>query len=182
MTFEKNIVLALNQLFPKITFVFAYRNHTEVNDPFCLIQQVSMHPISSPYINTSYKKDEKPIEIVMTPVECKFFLSFYAQSDSELQEIGLKIFTGLKSNRFGFAFSENKLSVNRVTDMLYMGEEVNGTTILKKGVITLDVSGVVVDEWEVNGITELDFIGVDKGSNDVFFKKEYDMEKAEWKK
>lgn len=182
MVFEEELVLTLEELFPDVTFVFAYRNHTEVSDPYCLIQQVSITPTAQPTINTSHKAEEASEEIVRTPVSCIFFLSFYSQSDSDLQDVSRKFLTSLHSNHFNFAFRKNNLSINTLSNLQFSEESINGTTMLKKAIATLTVSGIVVDRWKMDDIATVEFNGSEKGSGETFFNKTYQVEEREWQK
>ena len=181
MLFEENIVLALEKILPDVLFIFAYRNHTEPQDPYCLIQQVSIYPTAQAERNTSVNKDSKPIEVVSQPTNCLFNLSFYCQSNSTLQEIARKFQMGLQSNYFQFAFSEQNLSLVNLTKIMYTSESINSTTEIKRATLQLTVSGIVYEEWEINDIKQVGVIGTNK-EDYVFLDNNYDTEGRKWLK
>lgn len=180
MLFEENIILALEDLLPDVLFVFAYRNHAEPQDPYCLVEQISIFPTAHAERNTSVRSGDKIVETISTPTNCIFNLSFYSQSNSKLQEISRRFQMGLESSRFAFAFASQKLSVVSLTKLMFTSESVNNTTQIKRGTIQLTVSGIVNEEWEVDAIDNVKVIGIDKENRETFFDKNYDTKEKKW--
>lgn len=185
MLFEKNILLVLETILPaseyNFPFVFAYRDHTEVSDPFCLVEQVSLYPTAQAQKNTSNNSSEGDYEILYQPMNCIFNLSFYSKSDSTLQEVSRRFQVGLQSSGFGFAFAEQDLSVVNLTKLVFSEESVNGTTMLKRGTIQITVSGIVEEKWLLNHIKQVDYVGYDLLGNE-FFSNTYLTEENKWQK
>ena len=185
MLFEENMVLALEKILPpedfNFPFIFAYRDHTEVSDPFCLIEQVSIYPTAQAQRNTSNLENEGDYEILYQPMNCIFNLSFYSKSDSSLQEVSRRFQVGLQSSGFCFAFSEQNLSVVNLTKLVFSEENINNTTVLKRGTIQVTVSGIVEERWLLNHIKEVGFVGKDQFGDD-FLTKTYLAEENKWQK
>lgn len=185
MLFEENLILALETILPpdeyNFPFVFAYRNHTEVADPYCLVEQVAIYPTHQAQKNTSNKTNEGDYEILYQPMNCIFNLSFYSSSDSDLQEVSRRFQVGLQSSGFGFAFAEQDLSVVELTRLVYSEESINSTTMLKRATIQITVSGIVEEKWLLTHIKEVDFIGKDS-LNKTLFSNNYLTEENKWQK
>lgn len=179
MLFEENIILALEEVLPDVLFVLAYRNHTEPEDPFCLVQQVSIYPTAQAQINTSHKKGSLPIETVVTPTNCVFNLSFYCQSNSNLQEVARRFQMGLQSNKFAFSLTKQGLSIVGLTKIMYTQESVNTTTVIKRATLQLTVSGIVSESWEIDDINQVDVSG-ETFSGFPLLDKSYDTQELKW--
>lgn len=179
MVFEEGLILALEKILPDVTFIFAYRNHSEPQDPYCLVQQVSIYPTAQAERNTSHKDGTKPIETISQPVNCVFNLSFYAQAQSRIQEIGYKFQMGLQSNYFDFIFSEQNLVIQGLTKMTYTSESINTTTEIKRGTLQLVVSGIDYQSYELTDIDTVEVTSVN-GVNYNLFDKEYDTKEKKW--
>lgn len=179
MLFEENLILALEEILPDVVFVLAYRDHTEPIDPYCLVQQVSIYPTAQAEINTSHKKGSPAVEIVTTPTNCVFNLSFYCQSNSVLQEVARRFQMGLQSNKFAFALNKNGLSISGLTKIMYTHESINTTTSIKRATLQLTTSGIVTETWEIGDIDVVEHFGEEK-SGFTLIDDKYDTQELKW--
>lgn len=180
MDFESKLINALIELFPEVTWIFGYREHSEPADPFCLVSQLNLVATSQAEITSCFPKGEQAYEIIQQPFTSSFNLSFYSQSNSPLQKISTRFQAGLQSNKFNFAFSGQNLSIIGLTKMVFTEESINGTTMLKRGTIQLKLSSTYVDKWLIDAIDEVPIVGNDKLTEEVIFDKTYLTEEMKW--
>lgn len=160
--FEKEVVTALESLFPDVLFILSNRNHAEPKDPYCLVDQVSITPTSEPYRTFTHSVEDKN-EYLFQNVESKFNLIFRSKSDSFLQNISTRFLLSSGSSKFRLAFNKENLSLQDIRDLNVSNEVVSDTNMLRTNIITLTVVSMVQVKENVDSINSVSVLGYEEG-------------------
>lgn len=169
MQIEKLIINALKGIgMPsKVTPILADRDGVEPEAPYLIIQMLDVVPACLPTRSISHSEGNVTEKVFQTKT---FYtsLTFHASATDDLQDWIHRFQTGLMSDMYDWAFTQQGLGIVNMGNIMYQSYPVDNKNY-KRAIIDIAFRAEIMEEFVVNAITGVQVIG-----------KKYDPEYGEF--
>lgn len=159
MQLERSIVQALKyiEMPTNITPILSDRNGIEPKAPYLLIQTITTTNIGTASKSVVHEQGDVTETIIQTK-DFNVALIFHADTSGDTLDWVNRFHTGLSSDLYDWAFSQQGLGVVSWDDIVYQSAPVDGKNY-KRAIVGMTFRSEIVDKFTVNEMNRVEFVG-----------------------